>query len=302
MVIRTKEILSFGQAKLTRIKSRIYKIVTGKKHEYAILNYDKELGGNNYTEGPIGGEVKPETGKFIEVRLGIMIAQTKKKSAKGYLEQIVHRKVAKDVLATKKLLQKGKAWRVGRGDNISIWQNAWVLGLKNHKIQESVRNHNLDKVVDLIDPILRQWKEGIITSTFVRGKAEAILNTPLARYPREDCRVWSGEPIGDYTVRSGYKRLIMEDPSLTTDDAENTVTQFYKNLWQTYLHGKVKIRNWKVYNNFIPTFDNLQFKTNKALDEGIHQTVIETMKFIQTYLGEWEMANNNLPGHRIEDQ
>ncbi|MBA0880588.1 hypothetical protein Goshw_005550 [Gossypium schwendimanii] len=115
------------------------------------------------------------------------------------------------------------AWKVGRGDNISIWKNAWVLRLKNHKIQESVRNHNLDKVVDLIDPILRQWKEMITTSTFVRGKAKAILNTPLARYPREDCRVWSGEPIGDYTVRSGYRRLIMEDPSLTTDDAENTM-------------------------------------------------------------------------------
>ncbi|MBA0712577.1 hypothetical protein Golax_011669, partial [Gossypium laxum] len=98
------------------------------------------------------------------------------------------------------------AWRVSRGDNISIWKNAWVLGLKNHKIQESVRNHNLDKVVDLIDPILRQWKERIITSMFVRGEAEAILNTPLARYPREDWRVWSGEPIGDYTVRSGYRR------------------------------------------------------------------------------------------------
>ncbi|MBA0587220.1 hypothetical protein Gorai_000352, partial [Gossypium raimondii] len=81
------------------------------------------------------------------------------------------------------------AWKVGRGDNISIWQNAW---------------------------------EAIITSTLVRREAEAILNTLLARYPREDYRVWSGEPIGDYTVRSGYRRLIMEDPSLTTDDAENT--------------------------------------------------------------------------------
>lgn len=123
----------------------------------------------------------------------------------------------------KKLLHEGMVWKVEEGQRITIWQDAWVLGLKNNKIQESVRNHNVDKVVDLIDPILRQWKERIITSTFVSGEIEAILNIPLARYPREDYRFWSGEPTRDYMVRSGYKSLIREYPNLIIYDIKNTI-------------------------------------------------------------------------------
>ncbi|MBA0732300.1 hypothetical protein Gogos_016401 [Gossypium gossypioides] len=41
---------------------------------------------------------------------------------------------------------------------------------------------------------------------------------------------------------------------------------------------------------------------NKALHEGLHQTVLKTVQFIQKYLGEWERANTILPGQRIEEE
>ncbi|MBA0639493.1 hypothetical protein Goklo_022526, partial [Gossypium klotzschianum] len=41
---------------------------------------------------------------------------------------------------------------------------------------------------------------------------------------------------------------------------------------------------------------------NKALHEGLHQTVLKTVQFIQKYLGEWERDNSILLGQRIEEE
>ncbi|KAL1160806.1 hypothetical protein V6Z11_A07G089000 [Gossypium hirsutum] len=57
-----------------------------------------------------------------------------------------HLNTWRNVWAAKKLLMEETVWRVGRGDNILIWQDAWVPSLKNHKIQEPVQNHSIDKV------------------------------------------------------------------------------------------------------------------------------------------------------------
>ncbi|MBA0732790.1 hypothetical protein Gogos_016856 [Gossypium gossypioides] len=83
-------------------------------------------------------------------------------------------------------------------------EDAWVPGLEKKRIQESVRNNSVNKVVDLIDSNSGQWKEETITRLFTNVEADAILNIPLAKHPREDSRVWSGEPTGEYT---GLRRL-----------------------------------------------------------------------------------------------
>ncbi|KAA3488156.1 reverse transcriptase [Gossypium australe] len=79
--------------------------------------------------------------------------------------------------------------RVGKEDNISVWQDAWVSSLENHKIQESVRNHNFIIVDDLIDPNERQWRTEVITKVFNEVEADAILNILLARNLQDDCQV-----------------------------------------------------------------------------------------------------------------
>ncbi|MBA0561099.1 hypothetical protein Golob_017952 [Gossypium lobatum] len=92
---------------------------------------------------------------------------------------------------------------------------------------------------------MRQWKVELVTSLFTREKAEAIKQIPFTRHPQENCRVWSGEPIGGYTVRSGYRRLLKKTFNL--DDGTNQITYkaFLKNLWLINLPIKIKITNWK---------------------------------------------------------
>ncbi|KAK5843340.1 hypothetical protein PVK06_005794 [Gossypium arboreum] len=88
------------------------------------------------------------------------------------------------------------AWRVGNGDNISIWQDAWVPKLENQRIQESASDYSVTKVANLIDLNLRQCKEEVITRLFSNKKAEAIMEIPLVKHLQEDRSVWSGELTG----------------------------------------------------------------------------------------------------------
>lgn len=91
------------------------------------------------------------------------------------------------------------------------------------------------------------WKNGAwfqklsSAKSFPEEVAEKILRIPLAEEPHDDFWAWSGEPSGEYTVRSAYKLLqsMKEDPrtyALQTDYRE-----FYKKLWLLNLPSKIKI-------------------------------------------------------------
>ncbi|MBA0776681.1 hypothetical protein Gotri_011646 [Gossypium trilobum] len=168
----------------------------------------------------------------------------------------------RSVWSTKKLLKEGMARRVGKGDQILIWTDAWIPGLEEYKIRETVRNNSYEKVADLIDPNLIIWKEDVITSLFSREETNAILSTSLAKYPQEDFRIWNREQTGEYTVRSGYRGFTKEisKPNTTTTNIIDINTFFHEELWQTDLPGKIKITNWRVYNGYIPTMGNLHYK------------------------------------------
>ncbi|MBA0818753.1 hypothetical protein Gohar_028272, partial [Gossypium harknessii] len=66
---------------------------------------------------------------------------------------------------------------------------------------------------------MRQWKVELVTSLFTREEAEAIMQIPFTRHPRENCRVWSGEATGEYNaVQTGlelkYRQVIIEGDAL----------------------------------------------------------------------------------------
>ncbi|KAH1092300.1 hypothetical protein J1N35_019557 [Gossypium stocksii] len=88
-----------------------------------------------------------------------------------------------------------------------------------------------------------QWKEETITRLFNNVEADAILNILLAKHLREDSRVWSEEPTGEYTVRSGYKRPLRGSTNPEIDNSEDTSKEYYNNLWQADLPSKIKITN-----------------------------------------------------------
>jgi hypothetical protein len=86
--------------------------------------------------------------------------------------------------------KKGHIWRVGKGDQINIWEDEWIPG--NYRRVFTRRGHNiLTKVQDLIDPITNQWDEDIIRQSFLGIDVQRILVIPLPTHEMDDFVGWS---------------------------------------------------------------------------------------------------------------
>ncbi|KAA3482102.1 reverse transcriptase [Gossypium australe] len=158
----------------------------------------------------------------------------------------------RSVWAAKGLLQSGLGWRIGKGDQVSIWNDHWIPG--TNRIQSNVDNSNtrIELVSSLIDSTTRKWKADLVESTFPENVAKQIIQIPLAEEEHEDFQVWFGENLAEFTVRSAYKLLqeIAMDPSdyLLQPETKN----FYRKLWNLQLPSKIIITVWRLSWNFIP--------------------------------------------------
>ena len=101
-------------------------------------------------------------------------------------------------------LKKGYIWRVGNGQNIDIWRDAWIPNGANRKIITPRRGKLLTKVVDLIDPINNCWDEDLVRQTLWPIDVQRVLTIPLPTYDMSDFIAWSFTKNGLFTVRSAY--------------------------------------------------------------------------------------------------
>lgn len=155
------------------------------------------------------------------------------------------------------MLQDGACWRVGTGSNISILNDAWVLGAPNFKLFNQVINGNLLIVDRLIDNQNRNWRSDLVNYTFNAVDAERILSIPLAMDPHDDEIAWSGEASSVFFVRSAYKLLQSGLPAPTFNNLQTHSKDFYKKLWCLNIPPKIKICIWCISKNFLPTRENM---------------------------------------------
>lgn len=77
-----------------------------------------------------------------------------------------------------------------------------------------------------------------MAKAFPEEVAELILHIPLAMEPHSDFLAWTGEPSGEYTVRSAYKLLQSGDPRAYA----------VQNVWN-YLPTRVNMQLRRLANN-----------------------------------------------------
>ncbi|KAA3488385.1 reverse transcriptase [Gossypium australe] len=131
----------------------------------------------------------------------------------------------KSVWATKGLLKSGLCWRVGRGVQISVWDDLWLPRVDANRLSNITNNEELKLVSDLIDATNKTWKPDLIANTFHADIAQKILQIPLAEAAHDDFQVWRGEPSDEFSVRSIYK-LLQEAQKSGSECFLSPVSQF----------------------------------------------------------------------------
>ncbi|KAA3465354.1 reverse transcriptase [Gossypium australe] len=166
----------------------------------------------------------------------------------------------KSIWAAKGVLMDGLCWKVGRGTEISVLNDAWIPDLHNSRLIFHVNNLNYFKVADLIDDSSRKWKSKELESTFSDYIAEKILRILLAKEPDEDVMAWSGEPSGEFTVQSAYKLLQHNEINPKAYPLQTVYKKFYKKLWTLNLPSKIKITAWRISWNYLSTRVNMHHR------------------------------------------
>ena len=135
-----------------------------------------------------------------------------------------------------------------------IWEDNWISGSHNFKIQ-TTRGNNLVLTVDeIINPVNSTWDVDLVKAIFWPTDVYRILQIPITS-DREDVVAWDYNRSGLFSVRSAYhcqweSKFGPRCNRVQADTASRT--KLWKNLWKLNLPGKIKILGWQALKGLLP--------------------------------------------------
>ncbi|KAK8977353.1 hypothetical protein V6N11_030672 [Hibiscus sabdariffa] len=169
------------------------------------------------------------------------------------------------------LIDKGYGWRVNSRECINILDNPWLPGPGDgRQLGNSIsvyRGHEVDN----------SWKHEVLNGLFDAEMVNRICSIPLSQTRLLDKIVWRCDGFGNYSAKSGYRVLCAEQ----ADTQHGDFSAFFTTLWDINVPAKFKITMWRIVNNFIPTFQNLQIRRLQVTNVcPFFQSVSETIEHL----------------------
>lgn len=105
----------------------------------------------------------------------------------------------------KEALKKGYRWTLGDGQNIDIFEDAWLRGKVDFRVETVIADRGSNvKVMDLFIPGTKMWDAQKVTSLFSSCDAKSILAMPIPQTQEVDHLTWAYSTDGKYSVKTGY--------------------------------------------------------------------------------------------------
>ena len=165
----------------------------------------------------------------------------------------------RSILKGHDVLLKGAKWRVGCGKSISVWLDAWLPPLDHLRVlSPQVEGFENLKVFDLIDPESNSWDENLLHGLFIPEEVNLIKSIPLCITLVEDKLVWPFTASGEYSVKSGYNFLAMNNLETHAPGQLVQGNGIWKLVWGLRIPNKVKNFIWRSCKDAIPVKKNLK--------------------------------------------
>ena len=110
----------------------------------------------------------------------------------------------------------------------------------------------------LINEENRTWNDDLIAGLFAPEEAELIKKIPFSKHPTEDKLYWPWTQNGQYSCKSGYRFLKMEEEEPRQEVEQNGEKNLWRSIWGLRVPNKIKNFLWRVCRDAIPTKSNLK--------------------------------------------
>jgi len=155
--------------------------------------------------------------------------------------------------------QKSIAWKIGSGDKVSFWEDAWLDDIKLRSLFPRLFSISLDegKTVGEVGywedsgwNLRLSWRRPRFNwESAMEGDLLNRIHGKLVSKEVEDTLVWNGDHKGAFSVKSAYMTM-----SYQSNDGRNDV---FTLLWQVNAAPKALITAWRILLGRLPTYDNL---------------------------------------------
>ena len=163
-------------------------------------------------------------------------------------------------------IENGIIWRVGDGNQIRIWEDAWIPAGVTRRPRTPRGNIVISKVAELMDPIRGTWDSDLINDLFWEEDACNILAIPV-HLDREDSVASHFDRKGVFSVKSAYHALEDEAESKrvrqrgeSSSQPLSSRMQMWKKLWKVPGPPKIKQCMWRVAHNSLSHKMNIKSK------------------------------------------
>ena len=90
------------------------------------------------------------------------------------------------IMAGVESLRNGYIWRVGSGENIDIWRDAWIPNCANRRVITPMRGNLFTKVADLIDQVTNFWDEDLLRRILWPIDVQRVMEISLPMHNMQD--------------------------------------------------------------------------------------------------------------------
>ena len=134
----------------------------------------------------------------------------------------------------------GAVWRVGNGQNISIWDHNWLPEPGMSRVVSPKINEGLNRVCDLFYPNTKIWNWEVLQNSFYPWEAKVTRNIYVSEMCNMDFLVWPKTADGCYSVKFAYQMLATEVINKAPSSSNEEGLKVWRSIWNIKAPPKVR--------------------------------------------------------------